>query len=438
MRYGFRGDHEMSTNMHDTKGVKNMKNYVRKIGLLALGIAFLVISASGFVRAAATVIIPNKEVVAGDRHVRAQVFRNEGTIKGDLVYWAQNIFSQGTIEGDAIGAGQDVDLAGNILGNVRTAGANVNLSGQIGKNVTVFGGAVALARNSVVNGNVTAYGGKINLDGKVKGNVLARGHSIILGGEFFGNVEVNSSNMKKPRFRHRSPEAKLTVLPNTIIHGTLKFGGANADIQEGAKINDFQWDKSKVTAPDKQKREVYYYLWKLVRLLVTTAFYFLIGLLLFRLFPAFFGKAAAFVTEKPWNAIGGGLITIFSTIAVAIVCVVLLVFSLLMSPVFGIVSSITAIAFYAILLFLATIPVAIWLGTLLFRERPLAHRFGTGLIMLKAGSFLLILLGGLPAVGPVFPALAFVVKFGVVLLGGGALLRAARETYLATKKGEVQ
>ena len=172
--------------------------------------------------------------------------------------------------------------------------------------------------------------------------------------------------------------------------------------KKGAKINDFQWDKSKVTAPDKQKREVYYYLWKFVRLLVTTAFYFLIGLLLFRLFPSFFGRAAAFVTEKPWNVIGGGLITVFSTIVVAIVCVVLLIFSLLMSPAFGIVSSITAIGFYALVFFLATIPVALWLGTLVLREKPLAYRFGTGLIMLNAGLFFLMVLGTIACNRPCF------------------------------------
>ncbi len=224
------------------------------------------------------------------------------------------------------------------------------------------------------------------------------------------------------------------MLPGTIIHGTLTFRGANADIQKGAKISDFQWDKSKVTAPDKQKREVYYYLWKFVRLLVTTAVYFLIGLLVFRLFPVFFRRATEFVTEKPWNAIGGGLITVFSTIVVAIVCVVLLIFSLLMSPVFGIVSSITAIGFYALVYFLATIPVALWLGTLVIREKPLAYRFGIGLIMLNAGLFFLMVLGTLPAIGPVFPALAFVVRFGIILLGSGALLHAIRETYLAIKK----
>ena len=420
--------------MHHTKGVKNMKRYLWGIGWLALVIAFLIMAGPVFAKSSATVVIQEKEVISGDKYVRAQVFKNEGTIKGDLMYWAQNILSQGTIEGDAIGAGQDVNLAGNILGNVRTAGANVNLSGQIGKNVTIFAGAVTLARDSVINGNVNVFGGKINLDGSVKGNVLARGHGVVLSGEFFGNVEVNSPGMKKPKFDHGPGGSKLTVLPGTIIHGTLNFGGDNADIQEGAKINDFQWDKSKVTAPDKQKREVYHYLWKFVRFFVTTAAYFLIGLLLFRLFPAFFGRAAEFVSEKPWNAIGGGLIAVFSTIAAAIFCVILLALSLLMSPAFGIVSSITAIGFYALMFFLATIPVTLWLGTLIFKEKPLAYRFGTGLIMLNAGLFLLMILGRLPAIGPVFPALAFVVKFGVVLLGGGALLRAVRETYLAVKK----
>jgi hypothetical protein len=424
--------------MRHAKGVKNMKNYVRKIGWLVLGIVFLVVPGTIFAKSSATVAIQEKEIVSGDKYVRAQVFKNEGTIKGDLIYWAQHISSLGTVEGDAIGAGQDVDLAGNILGNVRTAGANVNLSGQIGKNATVVGGIITLARDSIVNGNVTAFGGKINLGGTIKGNVSAGGRSVVLGGEFFGNVEINSFDMKKPRFRHRSPEAKLTVLPGTIVHGTLTFRGANADIQKGAKINDFQWDKSKASAPDRQKQEVYYYLWKLIRLLITTAIYFFVGLLLFKLFPVFFGRATTFVTEKPWNAIGGGLITVFSTVVVAIVCVVLLIFSLLMSPVFGIVSSIIAVGFYALLFFLAAIPVAVWLGKLVLRGKPLTYRFGIGLMMLNAGLFFLMVLGTLPVIGPVFPALAFVVKFGVVLLGSGALLRAIRETYLATKKGEVQ
>jgi hypothetical protein len=78
------------------------------------------------------------------------------------------------------------------------------------------------------------------------------------------------------------------------------------------------------------------------------------------------------------------------------------------------------------------------LGTLVLREKPLAYRFGAGLITLNAGLFFLMVLGTLPVIGPAFPALAFVVKFGVVLLGSGALLRAVRETYLAVKKEEVQ
>lgn len=414
-----------------------MKHDMRKISWLVMGIAFLVILVPAVARSAVMVAIPDKEVIPGDKYVRALIFRNEGTIKGDLMCWAQNISSRGTVEGDVIGAGQDMDLAGNVMGNVRAAGASVNISGQIGKNATLFGGAVNFVRNSVVNGNVTAFGGKVNLDGTVKGNVRVNGHNVMLSGEFFGNVDVNSKSKSRFDRGPRSSDAKLTVLPGTIIHGTLTFRGANADIQKGAKISNLQWDKSKAVTPDQQKREIYRYLWKFLRLLVTIAVYFLIGLLFFKFFPVFFGRAAGFITEKPWNAIGYGLFAVFSTIVTAIACVILLVFSLVMSPAFGMVSSITAIGFYTLVFFLASIPVAVWLGTLVFREKPLAYRLVAGLIMVNVSVFILRILNTVPAIGAVFPALAFVVKFGVILLGSGALLRAIWEAHLSAKKNRI-
>ena len=271
----------------------------------------------------------------------------------------------------------------------------------------------------------------------IKGKVVIGGRHVVLNGEFFGDVDVNNFGMKEHRFDHASPKATLTVLPGTIIHGTLRCRGSSADIQQGAKVGDIQWVKSTVTASEKQKRELNHYLWKFVRLMVTMAVYFLLGLLLFKLFPAFFGYAFEFVSRKPWNAVGYGLIAVFSTIAAAIACVVLLVMSLVMSPAFGLISGIAVTGFYALLFFLAMVPVALWLGTLILKEKPQAYRFGAGLIILNVGIYVLKMLGGLPAIGPVFPALTLVVKFGVVLLGGGALLHAIRDVYVAAKQQEV-
>jgi len=131
------------------------------------------------------------------------------------------------------------------------------------------------------------------------------------------------------------------------------------------------------------------------------------------------------------------LIAFFSTIAVAIACVVLLVMSLIMSPAFGLVSGITFTGFYALLFFLAMAPVALWLGTMILKEKPQAYRLGLGLIILNLGIYVLKVLGGLPAIGPAFPPLALVVKFGIALLGGGALLHAIRQVYVAGKRQKV-
>jgi len=436
-----------------------MRN-LNKTGWLLLAIIFLAVPGQAFAESSEIIVVQSNEIVPHDKFVGGQIIKNEGTIKGDLIFWGQSISSDGTIEGDAIGVGQNVHLAGNVLGNVRTGGSTVNLSSQIGKNVNVFGGVITLAESSVVNGSLIALGGKINLNGKIKGRTLIGGGKILLNGEFFGDVDINDFGISESAFddhnlkaelarpvrkrltRHRPAfddynlKAKLTVLPGTVIHGKLKFRGANAEIQQGAKVADFQWIKSSTTARERQKRDIYQYARKFVRLLFTTAVYFLIGLLLFKLFPAFFRKTAELTDQKPWNAIGYGSVAIFSTIAAAIACIILFILSLFMSPAFGFIFGITATAFYVLLFYLATIPVALWLGGLILKKKPLAYRFGIGLAVYSLGLFVLVVLGKLFAIGPVFQALTLVARFGAVLLGAGALLYAIGEVYLPGKKGE--
>ncbi len=417
----------------------------RRAGMVLLGIAILAASGPALAGPAAIEGAQAKEVVTGDKYVTGQIIRNESTIKGDLIFWGQNISSTGTVEGDAIGLGQDVSLWGSVLGNVRVGGVSLNLAGRTGKNVTAFGGTINLAQGSVVDGSVTAFGGTIYLDGKIKGHTTVGGPNVVLGGEFFGDVDVSDFGGNRPRFRDpwmsRSPfhnrrtKAKLTVLPGAIVHGTLRFHGSNADIQKGAHIADFQWSKPDA-APERETWGIQWYVWRFVRLLFTTGVYFLMGLLLLNLFPAFFRRAADFASRKPWSAVGSGAIGLFLGIAVVIACVVLLVMSLIMSPMFGIMSGMTATAFYGLLFFLAAVPAALWLGGLILKKRPSAYRLAAGLVALRVGLFLLMLLGRVPAIGPVFPALGFLVRFGVLLLGGGALLHALWESCRTARRAD--
>jgi hypothetical protein len=407
----------------------------RKMNWLLLLMVFLMASGIGWAQSSAMVTIPKSQLITGDKFAGGQIIKNEGTIQGDLFFWGQSISSSGTIEGDAIGVGQDVNLSGNILGDVRSGGSTVILGSAVGKNVNVFGGVITFTENSAINGNVIAFGGQINMNGKVKGQTMIGGGSIVLNGEFFGDVNIN--NFGVPASKREGDKASLTVLPGTVIHGKLKFQGGTAQIQKGARVADFQWIQSKMTPGEKQQQEVRRYVWKFIRLLFTTAAYFLIGLLLIRLFGTISGKMEQFAVRKPWNAVGYGLIALASTVAAIILCVILLVFSFFMSPSFGLVFGVAAAAGYIVLFYLAAIPSALWLGGLILKEkRDTAYRFGAGLIILNLGLFALDLLGKLPAVGPIFPGLGFIARFGAALLGAGALLYAVREIYLAAKKAE--
>jgi hypothetical protein len=403
--------------------------------ILCLSLVCLLVSGAVWAKSSAIVTVQKEQVISGDEFAAGQLIKNDGIIKGDMFFWGQNISSTGTIEGDAIGIGQDVNLSGNILGDVRSGGSTVTLSGTAGKNVTVIGGVIKFMENSLTQGNIIAFGGQINISGKIKGRTIIGGGTITLNGEFFGDVDVNNFDLPEPEGKDQG--ASLTVLPGTIIHGKLKFRGSNAQIQKGAQVADFQWIKSKITPAERQKREITGALWKFIKLLFTTAAYFLIGLLLLRLFRGIAGKTEQFAAAKPWNAMGYGLIALVSTIGALIVCILLLVLSLLMSPAFGLVFGASVTAGYIVLFYLATIPAAVWLGGILLKgRRDIAYRFGLGLVLINVGLFIVDLFGKLPAVGPIFPVLGFIVRFGAILLGAGALLYSIRQIYLAAKNVE--
>jgi hypothetical protein len=417
-----------------------MKSSLRAYSLLV--VILVLVSGSAWARSTGSLIIQPMETAEGDKWVRGQVIKNEGTVKGDFLFFGQNVSSTGTVEGDAIGAGQDIYLAGTVQGNVRVGGASINVAGRVGKNATLAGGSVSLAQGSIVDGSVTAFGSAVNTEGKIKGKARIGARHIVLGGEIFGDVNINDFDGRirrdfdrhyprdfgERRWKDHGSKVSLVVLPGANIHGTLTFRGGSADIRKGAQVKDFKWVKPSIP-PEKQKWDFYWQGWKFLRFLFSTAVYLLIGLLLLRLFPPFFTRAADYLAHKPWNAAGRGVIGLLAGIGIAIGCVILLVLSIIMSPAFGIVTGITATAFYALFFFLAILPVGLWLGTLMLKAKPQAYRWAVGLVVLSAGVYVLRLLGGLPAIGPVFPAIACAVKFCVVVLGGGALLQATREAW---------
>lgn len=418
--------------------MKMIKNKLNRKYFYLLGLVLLFFSGAALADSP-IVTIEATEVITRDKFVSGQSIRHNGTIQGDLIAAARDIWSTGAVTGDIIGAASELTVSGPVLGNIRIAGGTINLDGKTGKNVNIFGGEINVAKSSEIGGNLLVFGEEINIDGKIKGYTLIEGHQIILKGEFFGDVDVNTIfGRENEREKDEEDEiATVKVLSGAVIHGRLKYRGTQLDIEDGAEIGDLDWIKPAVKTGKIQAREIAEDIWALVRLLFGTAVYFLLGLAIYRLFPNIFRSQSQLITTKPLNVAGVGLIGLVSTLASLVAFIILLAFSGLINPGIGLIFGTAMTLGYILLFYFSTIPVAFWLGSLMLKQNPnVPYRFGVGLATITIGSFILKILAKLPVVGPIFPPLRFIVVFGVLIMGVGALLYGAKFLITAVRKGE--
>jgi len=405
---------------------------MKKVKFLFGGIFTVLLLATGavaFGEPVEDVIIKAGETVEGDRFAFVQMLRNDGIIKGDLVFLAQKAASSGTVEGDAIGGGQSVDLSGTILGNVRAAGKNVVLSGKVGKNVNAFGETVRLRKGSTVGGSLVSGARTVIAGGGVRGDVRLFAESVTLDGEFFGDVTINSGfeNLKDENDRH-PVKTKLTVLPGTVVHGTLTFTGSAADVSKDARIGKFDWKKTPESVSAFRAGET---VWDVVRTVFMTVALMLLGLLLFRAFPSAFARIDDFAFQKPWNASAWGLAVIFSPVAAIVLFILLLALSVLITPAFGLVFGVATAGMYALLVLLSSVPAGMLVGRLIAGNRSMTARLIIGLAALGGVMALVDLAGHIPAAGHAFNAIAFIIRFCAVMIGTGALAHEVKEAMAA-------
>jgi hypothetical protein len=161
-----------------------------------------------------------------------------------------------------------------------------------------------------------------------------------------------------------------------------------------------------------------------VKFVLGTIVYFLVAMLLFKLFPKIFIHQSDPIHDKPLQTAGIGLAAIFSILAVFIGLIFLTIFSVLLGAFsLSFVTGMLLTVFYIVLFYLSAIPVSLWFGNVLFKEKySLPVRFGLGLGIISVTRFILSLLGNLSSVGMLFGFLNFVVGFSIVLFGIGALL----------------
>jgi cytoskeletal protein CcmA (bactofilin family) len=330
------------------------------------------------------------ETHEGDWYVATGSLSLDGRQQGDLIVFAGDAAIQGEVEGDLVVLGGTVEIAGRIADATRLVGGTLVVRGVIEGDLLVFGGEVAIRDEARIAGSVYAFAGKTAVDGAVEGRLRAVGGQIAISGTVGRDVVLKADEVRiEPGARIGGDlvytSRKELDLPSGIVAGDVRFERKVEDEPEGG---DFAW-----------------HLFTRIGFALAALVVGLSALAIFR------RTAPALVAPVAGEPLVGFVVGFFAFLVVpaASFLAMLLVIPLPLGVI--------ALTLFLIALYLAKLPVALWLGQRLLR-----------LVGLGVPSPYASLVLGLVLLYAVFalPCLGWLVWFTASLLGLGAMILAAR------------
>lgn len=331
--------------------------------------------------------------IGDDAYVAGGEVVIDSKILGDLFVAGGTVEINADVTGDLFIVGGQISVRGSVGDDVRIGGGSVTLHGNVGDDVLVAAGTITIADTSVIRGDLLVGTGSFNLYGNVLGNVRAGFNEGRIRGTIGGDADLRYS------------DGKLSFADGAKIDGKLDY-----------------WAQYESTVFDDVAKEVEYHKWVVANtsspwsaaaIVVPVAVWsgalwslvgiFLLGGLLILLLPKYLPRVANTIKRNYGAALWQGIL-----FAVAIPLLALLI----ALTGFGIPVSIVVMLGFLIIMFLASVPISLTLGSYIIKytEKDRSRQFGA----LVAGATIYIIMGLLPFVGWIIKLILFVIGIGAI------------------------
>ncbi|MBS3995346.1 MAG: hypothetical protein KGZ33_06080 [Alkaliphilus sp.] len=338
-----------------------------------------------------TFVLEKDELVNHDLFLGAGYIKIIGSVNGDVFAVGGDFENNGHINGDIIlGAGNSI-IGGKVDGDLRIGAGRVVIGGEIARNATVLSSDILLEKNSAINGNLNVLSGKATLNGFVGGDFRAGAENVLINGLVKGDVEVGSST--------------LTFGPDAKINGNLTYTSANEMlVPEG--VVDGQVIRKEPAVDEnfeenRKKAEEGIKVFHVVKRALSILSYLIVGTILTLIFTGFMRKTALTIQEKPLHSLGLGFVGLIVIPIAAL---------LVMLTVIGIPIGIISLMIYGVLLYLAKLPVALWIGSKILKGET------KPLLPMILGIFILMLVSFIPYLGNFVSFVAIVFGIGSYMI----------------------
>jgi len=340
---------------------------------------------------------PDTAMVNDDLVMAGNNVKLDGTVEGDLICACRYLVQNGLVQGSINTAAQNIEVLGVVNGSVRGCAQNINVNGQVNRNLIAFCSALNVRPDAEIVKDVNAYCGEMTLDGKVGGNLKGSVGTLVISGVVNQDVSITAEN--------------ITLMPTAKILGDFKYKSKKqAKIESGAQISgETIWTKQELEKEEKSQGIF------TVKSLITKTL-FLLALMITGVVLTLIFKQNAYQAK---HAVGKSFLKCLGLGFVFMVCIPIAIIILIVT-IIGIPIAIITIFAYAILIYIAKIPVATFLGDKIIKalgkegEPSMIWSMLLGLIILT------ILLN--------IPYLEWLIYFVVLFIGFGSILLSQRRS----------
>ena len=347
--------------------------------------------------AGTVVTVPSGEVREGDLYVAGEAVRVHGRLAGDLVAGAQRVLVDGQVDGDVFAAGRTIDLRGAIGDSTRVVGDQVTVDSTIDGDLIAGGNRLQLLEGAFIRGGVAAAASSLEIDGTVEENLRAAVGELVLRGTVRGNANVVAD--------------RLDLAPDARIEGDLDYRTRIPLSPEAAArvAGEVRYEEP-IDEDDEEDGSA---AWSFLFWTWQAGAALLAGMLAVALLrPLVQQLASAIAGETTLGALLGFGAFLIVPVGAAVAMMTLV----------GLPIGIIGMLLFAVALYVAKLPIAVWAGNELLARagRPGASPYAA----MAVGILALYLLFEIPWLGGLFWLAATWLGLGAMVLSGRRYLTA--------------
>lgn len=281
------------------------------------------------------IVVEKNQVVEEDFYAAGSVIEISGICKKDVYVAASQVVIDGQIEGDLICLCGSLQVTGRINGALRAITGQTLITGGVGKNITVASAAFTTTPTASCLSSLFVAASTVDIAGKFLQDLFVGASNFRYSGHSIGNLHLYA--------------ATIRIGAKAVVDGFIEYSSPNLiDVQNGAVIGKGLVEKQ---GPSKLYLKSatfnrFIFSSKVALALMNLFFTLLIGLLLFKMWPASFMRSNTNLKKNFLKSIGQGLL---------IVTVVPILGTVLLMTILGIPIAVTLIAFSILGLYTAKI-----------------------------------------------------------------------------------